>query len=323
MDISVDNLPRTFVCKICNKNLSSYKSLWRHNNTFHNNDAIIPDNELIIPNNTLIIPVKNYNCRTCQRPFNNFQNRWKHEKICKAKADELAKSKAELQKTKAELQKAKLELSKTNNINKQINSNNTNNNCHNTTNNNNGIINNITINAFGKEDLSILGPEDIKKLIKNDNPLIDIISLLNFNEQFPENHSFCNTSLEGNYVSVLNTESNKVEKINKNVFYDKVLMNSFDKIDQLSSMLELDESLKETLKEKYKKHLDKKIKHTKNTFFTDKVYKNCYKTNINEMSYNNKDMVLGTWSKRKDKDDDSVSTLATEESLDSETDVEI
>jgi hypothetical protein len=38
-----------------------------------------------------------------------------------------------------------------------------------------------------------LSVNDIKKFIKNGNYLTEIIKLLNFNEKFPENHSFCNT----------------------------------------------------------------------------------------------------------------------------------
>jgi len=318
MEINVDNLPRLFSCKVCNKHLSSYKSLWRHNKKFHNNTVLdCTGNVLDCTGNVLAQKNKEcatHNCKYCNKIFKSRQNKWDHEKICKTKIEEVAKSKEELRKIKDELKKTKSELTKTNNINKQIN----NNNCNNTTNNNNGVINNITINSFGKENLSILAPTEIKKLIKNNNPLVDIIGLLNFNENFPENHSFCNTSLEGNYVSVLNADKNKVEKINKNEFYDKVLNNSFTKIDELSLMLELDDSLKETLKDKYKKHLDKKIDHIKDIFFTDKVYKNCYKTNINEMSYNKKDLVLGTWSKLKEPNDDSDSTLATEDSLESD-----
>ena len=73
-------------------------------------------------------------------------------------------------------------------------------------------------------------------------------------------------------------------------------------------------------KDKYKKHLDKKMNHIRNTFFTDKVYQNSYKTNINELSYNNKDMISNTWSKlnKTINDDDSISTLDTDESLLSE-----
>lgn len=287
-----------YSCKVCNKNYSSASSLWNHNSKFHK-IHIIPDNTLIIPDNTLIIPNKKYNCRSCLKLFTNFQNRWKHEKICKYKKEKIL-----------ELEK------KINNLEDKIKNTTINNTINNTTINNNGTINNITINTFGKEDLYKLDTTEIKKLIKNNNYLVDIIGLLNFNKNLPENHSFCNTSLEGNYVSVLNADSNKIHKINKNKFYDRVLTNSFNKIDDLSLMLELDDTVKETLKDKYKKHLDKNIDHVKELFFTDKVYKNNYKTNINEISYNNKDLVLGTWSKLKDiNDDDSVSTLESEESL--------
>lgn len=110
------------------------------------------------------------------------------------------------------------------------------------TTNNNGIINNITnitINQFGKENINTISIKEIKELIKNDNYLIDIVKLLNFNEKYPENHSFCNSSLEGKYISIFNSSTNKIEKLNKNDFYDKVLCNSFTKMDNLSLILEI------------------------------------------------------------------------------------
>jgi len=126
--------------------------------------------------------------------------------------------------------------------------------------------------------------------------LIDIVKLLNFNEKYPENHNFCNTSLEGKYISVFNSNSNKIEKINKNDFYDKVLCNSFDKMDNLSLILELNNDVKEQIKEKYREHLDNKLTHIKDIFYKDKLYKNNYKTNINELAYNKNKIVLDTWS---------------------------
>jgi len=86
-----------YKCNDCNKTYSGYQSLWIHNKKFHNkhDNTLITndknDNTLIIPtiiptinhDNTLIIPTKKYQCRTCNKDFNNFQNRWKHEKICK------------------------------------------------------------------------------------------------------------------------------------------------------------------------------------------------------------------------------------------------
>ena len=85
---------RSFKCNECNKKYSSYKSLWNHNKKFHNvtdntNNTLIiqnnvPNNTSIITNNSSLNP-KKYNCCSCNKEFNNFQNRWKHQKICKTK----------------------------------------------------------------------------------------------------------------------------------------------------------------------------------------------------------------------------------------------
>jgi len=52
-------------CDICNKEYSSYKNLWRHNNTFHKNN----DN--------------NFKCKYCPNIYNHKQSRTRHEKTCK------------------------------------------------------------------------------------------------------------------------------------------------------------------------------------------------------------------------------------------------
>jgi len=271
-------------CNICNKYYSSSNSLWNHNKKYHNTN-IIPDNTNIILDNTLD---NTYKCRYCNKVFVNYQNRWKHEtKVCKIKNNKIVKLEEENKKLKEQLQT-------TNKNNKIITTNNTNTNSNNST--NNGTINNITINQFGKENMNALSVKDIKQLIKNNNYLVDIIKMLNFNDKYPENHNFCNTSLEGKYISVLNSDTNKIEKFNKNEFYDKVLCNSFDKMEHLSLLLEFDKEMKEKIKVKYKEHLDNKLIHINNIFHTNKVYKQSYKTNINELSYNNKDSVLDTWS---------------------------
>ena len=35
MDNKKDNVERLYLCKMCNKKYSSYKTLWTHNNKFH------------------------------------------------------------------------------------------------------------------------------------------------------------------------------------------------------------------------------------------------------------------------------------------------
>jgi prophage antirepressor-like protein len=110
-----------FYCKKCKKYYSSYQSLWIHNKKFHintNNANKITDNTSNNTNNTSsntsnntnniitntsnntnniitntsnntnnIITNKRYYCTKCNRDFINYQNRWKHEKICKQKSD--------------------------------------------------------------------------------------------------------------------------------------------------------------------------------------------------------------------------------------------
>jgi hypothetical protein len=277
----MDNTHGSRTCNICNKNYTSYKSLWNHNKKFHNNN-IIPDNPVTIVNNLPIIPSKKYLCKYCKFEFTQFQNRWRHEKKCESKIKEENKI------TQLENKIIELESKINNKTNTKINTQ--------TNNNNNGTINNITINQFGKENINAISVKEIKDLIKNDNYLVDIVKLLNFNEKYPENHNFCNTSLEGKYISVFNSDTNKIEKINKNDFYDKVLCNSFTKMDNLSLILELNNDVKEQIKEKYREHLDNKLTHIKEIFYKDKIYKKNYKTNINELAYNKNKIILDTWS---------------------------
>jgi len=259
---------RSYSCEICNKKYSSYKSLWNHNKKYHNNDVSLccPNVSNFEKNVSQCYPNVSQNslvCDFCKKIFKFRSSKSKHKKICKLN-------------TVKEINNLKLEIEKLKNS-KTINTTNNNN----TTNNqNNGTINNITINQFGKENINALTIKDIKQLIKNDNYLVDIVKLLNFNEKFPENHNFCNTSLEGKYISVFNSNTNAIEKINKNDFYEKVLCNSFDKMDNLSLILELNKDVKEQIKEKYKEHLDNKLTHIRDIFYKDKIYKKNYKTNI-------------------------------------------
>jgi len=281
----MDNTHRSRSCNICNKNYTSYKSLWNHNKKFHNNN-IIPDNPVTIVNNLPIITSKKYLCKYCKFEFTQFQNRWRHEKKCESKIKE--ENKITLLENKIMELESKINSKTNTKTNTKINTQ--------TNNNNNGTINNITINQFGKENINAISVKEIKDLIKNDNYLVDIVKLLNFNEKYPENHSFCNTSLEGKYISVFNSDTNKIEKINKNDFYDKVLCNSFTKMDNLSLILELNNDVKEQIKEKYREHLDNKLTHIKEIFYKDKIYKKNYKTNINELAYNKNKIILDTWS---------------------------
>ena len=93
MDIKVDNLPSVYSCNICNKNLSCYKSLWRHNKNLHidkvskTSDKVLKTSDKVLKTSDKVLKtsdkVLNYNCRYCNNQYNNLKTRWSHEQKCK------------------------------------------------------------------------------------------------------------------------------------------------------------------------------------------------------------------------------------------------
>jgi len=99
MDTNIDKIHK---CDRCNKILSCYTSLWRHKKLHLKKNYISDKHSGITCNNSNIsntsnitcnnlninkISCKKYNCTFCSRIFNNRNNKWKHEKICKNKTN--------------------------------------------------------------------------------------------------------------------------------------------------------------------------------------------------------------------------------------------
>ncbi len=102
-----DNVDK-YVCNICNKLYSSYKSLWNHNKDFHKNNISnvsknIPNVSNDIPNvsknisnvsndipnvsNNILNNLNKTTCKYCNKNYSSPQNRWKHEQKCKTKEE--------------------------------------------------------------------------------------------------------------------------------------------------------------------------------------------------------------------------------------------
>lgn len=242
-------------CNICNKNYANKSTLRNHNKKFH----IIP-----VENNA----IKTYNCRLCCKLYNTSNSRWKHEKVCKAKKEANTNN----------IQN--IEANSTQNIDGNNNSNNT--------------VNHITINNFGHETVDKLTKKQIKELANMKlNAYIGIIELLNFNKDLPENHSFCVTSLEGDYVNRLNTKTNQIEKINKKDFLDKVLNNALSKLEDLLFNIEFKTTANACVKQKYYEQLQE-VNSQKDKMVGNR-HRKIYHTNINQLSYNKKKLILDTW----------------------------
>uniref|UniRef100_A0A6C0DAL4 C2H2-type domain-containing protein n=1 Tax=viral metagenome TaxID=1070528 RepID=A0A6C0DAL4_9ZZZZ len=272
-----------YKCNICNKIYKSYQSLWNHNNKFHNNTNLNGNTFVTHGNTNTPSELK---CKYCNKIFNNRQNKWKHEtKVCKNKLN-LIEENSILKNEIETLKNNKIVLSNSNNLN---NSNNTNNNINNGTINNN---NTIIINKVGEESLNKLTYENIKDIFRQQkNCLHHAIKYVNFNENIPENHNFYNSSLEGKYVNVFNVDKKEVEKKNKKDFYDTVLISA------INIMTSLYDKIRDSVSKIKQKKLLNMINELKDISYIDNT-KKIYLTNINEISYNNKDVVKDTWSNK-------------------------
>jgi len=304
-------------CNICKKHYSSYQSLWIHNKKFHANTTD-KNNPVIVANNpNLNIMNDKSICKYCNKKFSCPQNRWKHEnKVCKKNYNkDYGKIIRELQNEIKELKKNK---ENNNTITNNTTTNNNNGTINSTTNNNNnGTINNIVINNFGNESVHKLTTNDIKILAnENINAFIKIVEMLNFDKKYPENHIFCNTSLDGNYLSVLDTDTNQIEKILKKDFFDKVLLNSIKKINEVLVRFEIPGDNLQNINKKYLLKLED-ISMKGNEILNNQKQKITYKRNINQLSYNKKNLVLDTWNKLNLNEKDDVND--DDESIDNNT----
>ncbi len=78
-------------CNICNKIFSSYKTLWTHNKNIHkNNDCkkVVNGGKCLKKSGENLL---NYNCRFCNKNYNNKNSRWYHEQKCKVIFEEKEK----------------------------------------------------------------------------------------------------------------------------------------------------------------------------------------------------------------------------------------
>jgi hypothetical protein len=212
-----------YTCKLCDKQYSSASSIWNHrtkkhkvNKDYHDNHMIISDNPLIISDNdtssNAIDKYKIYDCKYCKKQFKYFQNRWRHEKICKHKNSEII----EKDKNKDIIEKNNNTSIQTQNIITKNGNNNTNNGTI-----NNETINNITINNYGNEDKSYISENFmlniISKIIKNDDNIIEAMPNLIKNIHFNQNHK------DNNNIKINNIRSSiaRTYKNNKWMHEDK------------------------------------------------------------------------------------------------------
>lgn len=213
-----------FKCKICDKHYASYQSLWNHTKRIHNNQdnhTYNHDNHIDnhIDNHSINKPNvktedKKYYCDKCNKKFDYFQNRWRHQKKCykTSNANTSINSSANTV-SRSEFEKLKEEieiLTKNKNVNQNVN----------------GILINgsVIINKTGSENIFELNDNEIAQIFNKDiEGVIEMIELINFNTRLPSNHSFCSTALESPYLSKYNIETNQIDKDRKKYVFEDLI----------------------------------------------------------------------------------------------------
>lgn len=214
-----------YICKLCNKNYSSYKSLWYHKYKYHkqtDNHNIIIDNHndnhnIIIEN---IKPASKYSCRKCNKSFDFYQNRWRHEKKCvedvNENNNEILEKIEDLTKTVNKLKKENELIKKNNKSNTKIN------------NTNNGSIVNININALGREKIieKLTEEEKIDLLtgpLFEEIPYFQLIKKIYTDNKFVEDRNTKITNLNHKECWTYNGKTKTYEATNKNEHIDNVI----------------------------------------------------------------------------------------------------
>ena len=289
-----------YICKECNKKYSSYQSLWIHNKKFHNNKSTTCHQpvqnsiqnrlqECIPPNNI----DNNVICKFCKKELSNRQSRWRHEQNCKNK-DTQTEIKTEIIELKEKIQ----ELTKKISNDKQTITNAKNSNI-----NNGKIINQkIIINKTGTENITELTYEEVSAIFDNEiSSVIKLIEFINFNDQKPENHSFCSTALESPYLSYYDTTTNTINKERKKYFFEEIICKHINNHEILYNKFK--SKFNSTKRQQIRDNIYN-LKQMRDNSFNNKIMQEIIRK-LNLISYNNRDLIQDTWNGKKyDNDSD-------------------
>ena len=211
-----------YKCNKCNKYYKTYQTLWKHNKEFHDDKSIkvLESSHNLLKSSQNVLEssqhIKIYNCKYCNKIYNNVKTRWGHEQKCKITCKEIDNKKLELEiakesnirikeerllkKEETKILQLKLKLQQAdkvdnitlNKLNKMLLKHNNrikNSNINSTVNSNNtiNVQNNFQLVGFGKEEITELLTNNEKKLIMNSKygcleKLIEIVHCGKYNQ---------------------------------------------------------------------------------------------------------------------------------------------
>jgi uncharacterized C2H2 Zn-finger protein len=181
-------------------------------------------------NNELVLD--EFTCNKCNKQFTTKRSLIRHQKSVCIISDQMKEDKLiDIIKIMSdEIQSLKTQnIIMTNNIDNTKNTQNIQN-----------IQNNITVNAYGKEDISHITDKDYKNLFTKCNSLIPaLIELIHFNEDKPENRNVYISNIKSPYAYVY--DGNKWNLMNKDEIIDDIYDNKciiiIDKFDDIKDIL--------------------------------------------------------------------------------------
>ena len=224
-----------YLCKICPKEYKYRQNLYRHIKLKHNTTFIqhntTSDTTFIQHNTTYNTTFMQHNatpknciCRYCDKVFSFSQSKYRHEKKCKLKNQDIVTKKEHQEELK------KLENEITEKLTKQfsqmlIESKATGNNnvkqSYNNTNSHNKVnigTQNITIVQLGKEDILGTITQDDKLKILNDRykSVLSLVKLIHCSDKYPQFNNSIISSLTSEYALTYNEDDSKFVTTNTN-----------------------------------------------------------------------------------------------------------
>jgi hypothetical protein len=149
------------------------------------------------------------------------------------------------------------------------------------------------LNKIGDENIDVLSEKEIEFIMDQElNCIVSLITILNFNQNIPKNHTFCTTALNDKYISTINTNTLEIEKQRKKDFFDSLLWSGINKLKLLYNKLKLKPSSKVVT---YKKNIDKLVDY----IVVNNKGKKTFNELINALTFNNRHTVQSTWAQLK------------------------
>jgi hypothetical protein len=240
------------------KTYKTLNGLLKHKNKIHQNDHTIT-----------------FNCSKCNKNFNCRQHKWRHEKKCNNTGNLFLMNE--------EIKRLSNKINQLENKSIIINNNSNNNNTIND--NRKQFIINYSPGTEPIDHLTI----DQQKDIMNEglNCIMRIIKLTNFDENKPEFHSYCVTALNDKHINIIDVDTQKIIKTEKIELYDSLLNNNFTKLESICN----NKLLSRNDREEFSDKLDR----LKKLLFEKKRGMKKYYSQINLLSFNNKDQIIKTW----------------------------